>query len=52
MPDPRGTPGDLYAEVRVMTPERLNDRERELYEELSRVSAFDPRAGARAGSRR
>jgi curved DNA-binding protein len=43
MPNPRGQPGDLYAEVRVMVPSRLRRRERELFEELARVSNFDPR---------
>jgi curved DNA-binding protein len=43
MPNPRGRPGDLYAEVRIMVPRTLTDRERELFEELSRVSRFDPR---------
>ncbi|PPK66253.1 J domain-containing protein [Actinokineospora auranticolor] len=43
MPDPRGKPGDLYAEVRVMVPKRLRKRERELFEELAAVSEFDPR---------
>jgi curved DNA-binding protein len=43
MPNPRGRPGDLYAEVRLMVPRTLTDRERELFEELSRVSRFDPR---------
>ena len=28
MPDPRGKPGDLYAEVKIMVPPRLTDRER------------------------
>ena len=45
MPNPRGRPGDLYAEVRIMVARTLNDRERELFEELSRVSRFDPRRG-------
>jgi curved DNA-binding protein len=45
MPNPRGQPGDLYAEVRVMVPSRLRRRERELFEELARVSNFDPRRG-------
>jgi curved DNA-binding protein len=45
MPNPRGQPGDLYAEVRVMVPSRLSHRERELFEELARVSNFDPRRG-------
>jgi curved DNA-binding protein len=43
MPNPRGKPGDLYAEVRVMVPKTLSRRERELYEELAAVSDFDPR---------
>jgi curved DNA-binding protein len=43
MPHPRGSPGDLYAEVRIMVPSRLRRRERQLFEELSRVSNFDPR---------
>ncbi|MFJ2828464.1 DnaJ C-terminal domain-containing protein [Streptomyces sp. NPDC087263] len=43
MPDPRGANGDLYAELRIMVPPRLSDRERELLEELAAVSSFDPR---------
>ncbi|MEU1669252.1 J domain-containing protein [Streptomyces sparsogenes] len=43
MPGPRGTNGDLYAELRIMVPPRLSDRERELLEELAAVSSFDPR---------
>lgn len=45
MPNPNGTPGDLYAEVRIMVPRTLSTRERRLFEELSRVSDFDPRGG-------
>jgi curved DNA-binding protein len=45
MPDPRGTPGDLHAIVQIMVPPRVTGRERELFEELARVSTFDPRAG-------
>jgi len=44
MPNPKGSPGDLYAEVRIMVPPTLTDRERELFEQLSAVSAFDPRS--------
>ena len=44
MPRRRGEPGDLYAELRVVVPSRLTDRERELYEELAQVSAFEPRS--------
>jgi curved DNA-binding protein len=55
MPDPRGVPGDLYAEVKIMVPPRLTDRERELFSQLAEVSTFDPRRRAadeaKAGSR-
>jgi curved DNA-binding protein len=43
MPDPGGRPGDLYAEVKIMVPPQLTDRERELFTELAAVSTFDPR---------
>jgi curved DNA-binding protein len=45
MPNPRGKPGDLYAEVRIMVPPKLTDEERRLFEELATVSTFDPRRG-------
>lgn len=38
-----GRPGDLYAEVKIMVPAKLSPRERELFEELAKVSDFDPR---------
>lgn len=44
MPNPRGKPGDLYAEVRVMVPKTLTERERQAFEELAAVSTFDPRS--------
>jgi curved DNA-binding protein len=47
MPNPRGSPGDFYAEVKVMVPRTVTDAERDLYEQLSRVSSFDPREGDR-----
>jgi curved DNA-binding protein len=43
LPNPKGSPGDLYAEVKIMVPRKPGDRERELFEELARVSDFDPR---------
>ncbi|MFD6333811.1 DnaJ C-terminal domain-containing protein [Streptomyces niveus] len=43
MPNPRGANGDLYAELRVVMPPTLGDRERELFEELAATSSFDPR---------
>lgn len=45
MPNPRGTPGDLYAELKIMVPRTLTPREQELFEALSRDSTFDPRKG-------
>ena len=43
MPNPRGTPGDLYAEVKIMVPPKLSSREKRLFEELAAASTFDPR---------
>ncbi|MDI9835129.1 J domain-containing protein [Streptomyces sp. KAU_LT] len=43
MPNPRGADGNLYAELRVMVPPELSDRERELFEELAATSSYDPR---------
>ncbi|MGW0199665.1 J domain-containing protein, partial [Nonomuraea sp. NPDC003201] len=43
MPNPRGAPGDFFAEVRIMVPARLTDEERRLFEQLAAVSHFDPR---------
>ena len=43
MPNPRGAAGDLYAEVRIMVPPSPSAEERRLFEELGRVSSFDPR---------
>ncbi|WP_127783579.1 J domain-containing protein [Rhodococcus sp. X156] len=44
MPNARGAPGDLYAEVQIRVPAILTDHERELYEQLATESTFDPRA--------
>ncbi len=38
-----GSFGDLLAEIRVMVPEKLDDRQRRLYEQLEEASDFDPR---------
>jgi curved DNA-binding protein len=45
MPNPRGNAGDMYAEVRIMVPSQLTRDERRLFDELARVSNFDPRSG-------
>jgi len=34
LPNPSGTPGDLYATVRIVVPKELSDEEREAYERL------------------
>ncbi|HUO40992.1 MAG TPA: J domain-containing protein [Mycobacterium sp.] len=43
MPNPRGAPGDLYAELRIVVPAKPTERQRELFEELAAESTFDPR---------
>jgi curved DNA-binding protein len=43
MPAPKGSRGDLYAEIKVTVPPSPGPRERELFEELAAVSSFDPR---------
>jgi curved DNA-binding protein len=52
MPGPGGRPGDLYAELKVMVPPRLSDRERELFSELAAASSFDPRRAGADDARR
>jgi len=39
----RPSPGDLFAEVKIVVPAKPSPRERELFEELAKVSDFDPR---------
>ncbi|GAB2652978.1 DnaJ C-terminal domain-containing protein [Kribbella swartbergensis] len=43
LPNPRGTPGDLYAEVKLMVPAILTPEEERLFEKLAKDSMFDPR---------
>jgi curved DNA-binding protein len=43
LPNPRGQPGDLFAEARIMVPDRLSEEERRLFEQLATASTFDPR---------
>ena len=42
-PAGNGNFGDLLAELRVMVPEELDDKQRELFEQLRDASDFDPR---------
>ena len=43
LPNHRGEPGDLYAEARILVPATPSEDERRLFEELARMSTFDPR---------
>jgi curved DNA-binding protein len=44
-PDPAAGAGDLYAVVKIMVPKKPTKKERELFEQLAKVSKFDPRKG-------
>ena len=44
LPNPRGRPGDLYAEARIVVPPKLSGEQRRLFEQLAAVSTFDPRS--------
>lgn len=44
LPRPHGHPGDLYAVLQIVTPPSLTEQERKLFEELARVSKYQPRA--------
>jgi curved DNA-binding protein len=46
LPNRRGTPGDLYAEVRIVVPETLTPAERALFARLAAESRFDPRSNS------
>jgi curved DNA-binding protein len=39
-----GRRGDLYVELRIVVPTARDDAQRKLWQELARVSRFDPRA--------
>jgi len=43
MPNPKGSPGELYAVIQIKVPKSLSKKERQLFEELSKVSGFKPR---------
>ena len=46
LPRPHGggaKAGDLYCVLQIVTPTVLSDREKTLYEELAKISRFDPR---------
>ena len=43
-PQASGARGDLYVELEVVVPSELSDEEKKLFEELAKVSHFDPRS--------
>ena len=40
----QGGRGDLVAEVKIMIPKKLSEKEKNIYEELKKVSEFNPRS--------
>lgn len=44
LPKPAGGNGDLLAQLKIVTPAALSERERALYQELAAASGFNPRA--------
>jgi len=43
LPLPGGGHGDLYCVLQIVTPSALSEREKSLYEELAKLSSFNPR---------
>lgn len=43
LPNPRGAPGDLFAEVHIAVPQRPSPEEKRLFQQLAAASSFDPR---------
>jgi curved DNA-binding protein len=43
MPNSKGAPGNLYAVVKIVVPAQPTEREKELFDELRKVSKFKPR---------
>lgn len=41
--DMKGNVGDLYLEINIVNPPRLSEEEIKLYEELSKLSNYNPR---------
>ena len=41
--DGKGGRGDLVAEVKILVPKKLSEEEKKLFEEMSKISKFNPR---------
>lgn len=50
LPRPHGGAGDLFAVLTIAVPRNPSEEERRLYEQLRRVSSFDPRSRLRSSS--
>jgi curved DNA-binding protein len=44
LPSGKNGRGDLFVRLQVLVPSQLSEKEKQLYEELSRISSFSPRA--------
>lgn len=44
LPKPGGEQGDFYAIIQIVAPETLTPPEEKLFQELAKISTFDPRA--------
>ena len=49
LPKPDGTAGDFYCVLQIVTPEKIGDAEKSIYEQLRRESGFDARAHFQTG---
>jgi len=43
LPNPRGTAGDLYADLKIVVPKKLSDAERDAWRRLAEASTYDAR---------
>jgi len=50
LPNPQGGKGDLYVNVRVLTPTKLTREQRRIFEELSGVLKVENRPASRGSS--
>ena len=42
---PGNPPGDQYVELKIVTPAKVDEKARALYEQLEQIESFNPRAG-------
>lgn len=49
LPSIKGKPGDLYIEMKVVAPDKITSKEKSLFEELAKLSKFNPRTNMYKG---